>query len=221
MIPGRVLFRPACRYAFAPAAAPPTLCATRVLRQGLAAGATHHGGVARTIRRWESTASATSATSSTQGTADTAASTDTAGTTGSDKTGHIEAGPNESILFFDSESSCCISALPNSLPVLTFSLDLFPLKLSSLLLWRSWDTGELLKRFDSARMSFLDPMSLVKRAIPENGSVKVVEFYPRLKEGGIYVKFTSPSGTSPAEVEGTNALQSVCSGSSCPGHRPC
>jgi hypothetical protein len=82
-------------------------------------------------------------------------------------------------------------------------LDLFPLKLSSVLFWRPWDTGELLKRFDNASLSFLDPISLVKRAIPETAAVKVVEFYPRLKEGGIYVKFTSPSGMSPAEVQGT------------------
>ncbi|SPQ20612.1 4a3461aa-24aa-47d1-8714-2543c9c57da7 [Thermothielavioides terrestris] len=156
MILGRIFFRPASRYGVAGVAA-----SRFSLGRGRSVAATLGNHASRTIRRPESTVS-------------------TAGITGSDNTGHIEAGPNEAILFFD---------------------NLFPLKLSSVLFWRPWDTGELLKRFDNASLSFLDPISLVKRAIPETAAVKVVEFYPRLKEGGIYVKFTSPSGMSPAEVQ--------------------
>jgi hypothetical protein len=89
---------------------------------------------------------------------------------------------------------------------LTLSLDLFPLKLSSMLLWRPWETTELLKRFDSASMSFLDPISLVKRAIPETAPIKVTEILPRLKEGGAYVKFTYPATVSAAQIEGTVTL---------------
>ncbi|KAJ4306638.1 mitochondrial escape protein 2 [Collariella sp. IMI 366227] len=96
------------------------------------------------------------------------------------KTGHIEAESNESIVWFD---------------------NLYPLKLSSVLLWRPWETEELLKRFDSASLSFLDPINLVKRAIPDTVPIKVTEIIPRLKEGGAYVKFSYPVTMSAAEIE--------------------
>ncbi|KAH6851315.1 RNA12 protein-domain-containing protein [Chaetomium sp. MPI-CAGE-AT-0009] len=104
----------------------------------------------------------------------------TSGAVGSDNSGHIDTQPNESILFFD---------------------NIFPLKLSSVLLWRAWETNELLKRFNSASLSFLDPVGLVKRAIPESAPIKVTEIIPRLKEGGAYVKFTYPDNISPADIE--------------------
>ncbi|KAK4101804.1 hypothetical protein N658DRAFT_515568 [Parathielavia hyrcaniae] len=103
-----------------------------------------------------------------------------AGSMGSDKSGHIKAEPNEAILFVD---------------------NLFPLKLSSVLLWRPWDTTELLRRFDSASMGFLDPISVVKRALPESTQIKVTEILPRLKEGGAYVKFTYPATMPVAQIE--------------------
>ena len=71
-----------------------------------------------------------------------------------------------------------------------------------MLLWRAWETSELLKRFNSASLSFLDPIGLVKRAIPESAPIKVTEIIPRLKEGGAYVKFTHPGNMTPAEIEG-------------------
>ncbi|KAK3298047.1 RNA12 protein-domain-containing protein [Chaetomium fimeti] len=104
----------------------------------------------------------------------------TSGTVGSDNSGHIDTQPNEAILFFD---------------------NIFPLKLSSVLLWRAWETNELLRRFNSASLSFLDPIGLVKRAIPESAPIKVTEIIPRLKEGGAYVKFTYPDNISPADIE--------------------
>ena len=85
------------------------------------------------------------------------------------------------------------------------SLDIFPLKLSSVLLWRAWETNELLRRFNSASLSFLDPVGLVKRAIPESAPIKVTEIIPRLKEGGAYVKFTYPDNISPADIEGIHS----------------
>jgi hypothetical protein len=104
----------------------------------------------------------------------------TSGTVGSDNSGHIDTKPNEAILFFD---------------------NIFPLKLSSVLLWRAWETNELLRRFNSASLSFLDPIGLVKRAIPESAPIKVTEIIPRLKEGGAYVKFSYPGNISPADIE--------------------
>lgn len=80
--------------------------------------------------------------------------------------------------------------------------DLFPLRVSSLLLWRPWDTNEMLQRFNSTSLSFLDPVSLVKRAIPETSPVKVTEILPRLHEGGAYVKFAYPRSMSAADIEG-------------------
>ncbi|KAK4243707.1 RNA12 protein-domain-containing protein [Corynascus novoguineensis] len=104
----------------------------------------------------------------------------TSGAVGSDKTGHIDIGPRESILFFD---------------------NIFPLKLSPVLLWRAWETNDVLKRFNNASLGFLDPIGLVKRAIPGTAPIKVTEIIPRLKEGGAYVKFTYPDNMSAAEVE--------------------
>ena len=87
--------------------------------------------------------------------------------------------------------------------------DLFPLRVSSLLLWRPWDTNEMLQRFNSSSLSFLDPVSLVKRAIPETSPVKVTEILPRLHEGGAYVKFAYPRSMSAADIEGM-CTQSFC-----------
>ncbi|KAK3898060.1 RNA12 protein-domain-containing protein [Staphylotrichum tortipilum] len=108
-------------------------------------------------------------------------STASDGAVGTDKSGHIDAEPNESILFVD---------------------NLFPLRVSSLLFWRPWDTSEMLKRFNSTSLSFLDPVSLVKRAIPATSPVKVTEILPRLNEGGAYVKFAYPRNMSAADIEG-------------------
>ncbi|KAK4122519.1 hypothetical protein N657DRAFT_646230 [Parathielavia appendiculata] len=157
MTPGRAQFWPAVRYGSRVSSSTPATC---VLRHRLSATAAIDQR-RRPVRRWESTSTS-------------------AGSVGSDKTGHIEAKPNEAILFVD---------------------NLFPLKLSSVLFWRPWETTELLRRFDSASMSFLDPISLVKRAIPESSPIKVTEILPRLKEGGAYVKFNYPATMSAAQIE--------------------
>lgn len=51
-----------------------------------------------------------------------------------------------------------------------------------------------------------EPLRLVTRAIPDSIPLKVTEIIPRLKEGGAYVKFTYPAGTSAAEVEGMSSI---------------
>ncbi|KAI1499806.1 RNA12 protein-domain-containing protein [Biscogniauxia marginata] len=101
-----------------------------------------------------------------------------------DKSGHIEAAPNESILWLD---------------------NLFPLKLSGLLRapWRSpdQDLSELMNRFENSTLGITNPINLVKRAIPKEVPVKVTEILPRIKDGGAFVKFTHPPNLPAKEVE--------------------
>lgn len=47
----------------------------------------------------------------------------------------------------------------------------------------------------------LEPMTLVKRAIPESIPIKVTEILPRLKDGGAFVKFSHPDAITAQEVE--------------------
>ncbi|KAI1381560.1 RNA12 protein-domain-containing protein [Hypoxylon crocopeplum] len=107
-------------------------------------------------------------------------------TTGEGKSGHIDAAPNESILWID---------------------NLFPLKLSGLLRapWKTpdEDLSELMKRFENSTLGVLDPINMVKRAIPKNAPVKVTEILPRLKDGGAFVKFTYPADVPVKEIETT------------------
>ncbi|KAK4180726.1 RNA12 protein-domain-containing protein [Triangularia setosa] len=142
----------------------PALAATFTARHRLLPALGQH---TRLVRRWQSTV-------------------------GTGNTGHIEAKPNESILFVD---------------------NLFPLKLSSLLLWRPWkaqhDVPEILRKFDKTSLGMFDPVSLVRRAIPDSLSIHITEVIPRTKEGGAYVKFTYPSDASAIEIQAklSQALQ--------------
>ncbi|KAB5585489.1 RNA12 protein [Coniochaeta sp. 2T2.1] len=105
--------------------------------------------------------------------------------TGDKQSGHIAASENEAILFID---------------------NLFPLKFSSFI-WRPWqgdrDLSDLLKRFDNSSLNMMDPINLVKRAIPDKIPMKVTEIIPRLKDGGAYVKFSHPGQITVDEIEGT------------------
>ncbi|KAF5678888.1 mitochondrial escape 2 [Fusarium heterosporum] len=97
--------------------------------------------------------------------------------------GHITKDSNEAILFFD---------------------NIFPLKLSSLLVrpWKSdSDVSDLLRRFETSSLGILDPIRLVKTAIPEDLPITVTEILPRLKDGGAYVKFKYDAPIDPAEIE--------------------
>ena len=70
--------------------------------------------------------------------------------------------------------------------------------------WKSDnDVSDLLRRFESSSLGILDPIRLVKTAIPEDLPIKVTEILPRLKDGGAYVKFMHDSNIDPAEIEGT------------------
>jgi hypothetical protein len=101
--------------------------------------------------------------------------------TGEDRTGHIRATSNEAILFFDSEVYANLS-IGRSLSL----LDIFPLKLTWLLRlpWQvERNLPDLLWRFTNQTLSALEPMALVKRAIPDSVPMKVTEILPRLKDG--------------------------------------
>ncbi|KAK4167289.1 RNA12 protein-domain-containing protein [Cladorrhinum sp. PSN259] len=100
------------------------------------------------------------------------------------KTGHIEANPMESIIYFD---------------------NLFPLKLSSYFFWRPWrsqgDFPKLLKRFNSSTLGMFDPAALIKKAIPKDVPMEIIQIIPRTKEGGAYVKFRYPRYSSAADIQ--------------------
>ncbi|KAK7980721.1 glutathione S-transferase [Apiospora arundinis] len=106
--------------------------------------------------------------------------------TGDEKTGHIAAESNESILWVDT---------------------IFPLKLTGLLRtpWQSpdRDLSELLKRSYTSSLGIMDPINTVKRALPKSDNIKVTEILPRLKDGGAFVKFSHPADVNPKEIAAT------------------
>lgn len=86
-----------------------------------------------------------------------------------------------------------------------FCSDLFPLKLS-FLFRRPWqsdeDIADLLRRFDNSSLGLLDPINLVKRAIPQDIPMKVTEILPRLKDGGAFVKVSHGPEVKAQDLEG-------------------
>ncbi|KAJ2905158.1 mitochondrial escape protein 2 [Zalerion maritima] len=108
--------------------------------------------------------------------------------TGQKKSGHIETGQNERVLFFD---------------------NLFPRKLSPILLRRPFqsqsandnDIAELLKRFNTATLGPTDPIRLLKRSLPEDLPVEVSQILLRLKDGGAFVKFRYPPEATLGDIE--------------------
>lgn len=122
---------------------------------------------------------------------------------GDDRSGHIVAAPNESIIFFD---------------------NLFPLGLSNLI-WRpqqtDQDLSDLLTRFNNSTLGVTDPIHLVQKAIPKDMSIDVTTILPRLKEGGAFLKFSHPAAVKADEI------QSACPTSSMDffwkygGQQPC
>ncbi|OAA76671.1 Mitochondrial escape protein 2 [Akanthomyces lecanii RCEF 1005] len=99
-------------------------------------------------------------------------------------TGHFEVKDNEAILFFD---------------------NIFPLKIINVLRRNESDTelADLMRRFDSSRLGIMDPIRLVKMAIPEDMPIKVTEILPRFKDGGAFVKFRYSSELDPVDIEST------------------
>lgn len=103
---------------------------------------------------------------------------------GENKSGHISAGPNEGIFFFD---------------------NIFPLRLQWLAripfinLERS--VPELLKRVNNPDLAAADPMTVIHRALPDSLPIRVSEIIPRIKEGGAFVKFCHDGTLSQRELE--------------------
>lgn len=60
-----------------------------------------------------------------------------------------------------------------------------------------------MKQWENSTLGVLDPINLVKRAIPKAAPVKVTEILPRLKDGGAFVKFTYPANVPVKEIEST------------------
>ena len=56
---------------------------------------------------------------------------------------------------------------------------------------------------NSPNVALADPLSIIKRALPDGFPVKVTEVMPRVKEGGAFVKFSHEEAILPAELEGT------------------
>ncbi|KAG6003727.1 hypothetical protein E4U21_001780 [Claviceps maximensis] len=104
------------------------------------------------------------------------------------ETGHFQVKPNESLFFFE---------------------NIFPKKLSALLRYPAETDGdmtELLRRFYSSSSNgggSLDPIALVKTAIPDDMPLKVTEILPRLKDGGAFVKVQYDASISPRDIEST------------------
>ncbi len=65
------------------------------------------------------------------------------------------------------------------------------------------DLAGLLRRFESSSLGIMDPIRLVKSAIPADMSLKVTEIMPRLKDGGAFVKVQHDPSVSASEIEST------------------
>ncbi|KIV93150.1 hypothetical protein PV10_04388 [Exophiala mesophila] len=105
---------------------------------------------------------------------------------GEDKTGHILTKPNEGIFFLD---------------------NVFPLKLQwlSRIPYLNPDQflAQSLSKVNNPNIALADPNSIVKRALPDNFPLKVVQVLPRLREGGAFVKFSHDGAITPKELEST------------------
>ena len=62
---------------------------------------------------------------------------------------------------------------------------------------------ELLKKYNNPHVAVVDPVNVIKRAIPDKLPIKVTQIIPRFREGGAYVKFTHQDAIKPDELEAT------------------
>ncbi|KAL5390334.1 mitochondrial escape protein 2 [Paraphaeosphaeria sporulosa] len=102
---------------------------------------------------------------------------------GEDKSGHISAGPDEGLLFFD---------------------NVFPLKIQKLIspTLESDTSSSFLNRVINPLVTGTDPKTVIDKASAKaNISIKATETLLRLNEGGAFVKFTHDGSTSTSEVE--------------------
>ncbi|KAI5864282.1 RNA12 protein-domain-containing protein [Durotheca rogersii] len=58
-----------------------------------------------------------------------------------------------------------------------------------------------MKRFENSTPGSLDPINMVRRAVPDTAPAKVTEILPRLKDGGAFVKFNHPADVPAQEIE--------------------
>jgi hypothetical protein len=63
--------------------------------------------------------------------------------------------------------------------------------------------GKSAERFGIKDASTIDPIGIVRMAIPKDLPVRVTEIIPRIKEGGAFVKFSHDSHLDQKEIEGT------------------
>lgn len=120
--------------------------------------------------------------------------------TGDENSGHINAGPHEGIFFLESNLDP-----PRFGASSDDFADVFPLKLNFILglpFYKSEKSFiQLLSRYQNADIK--GPVTLTEQAIPENLPIKVLEILPRLREGGVFVKFSHDPQVQAAEVEKT------------------
>jgi hypothetical protein len=97
---------------------------------------------------------------------------------GEDKTGHINAGPNEGILFFN---------------------NVFPIQIRKIL---GLPMPRILDRIISPTIAGTDPQGVIERAkVKQNLPIDATEVLPRMREGGAFVKFTHDGSTPTSEIE--------------------
>lgn len=103
--------------------------------------------------------------------------------TGDNKSGHIEAGQDEGIVFLD---------------------NLFPLKLNFIVGYPFEKFfPRILQRLQNPNIAAADPEKMAERALRIPLPIKVTEIVPRLREGGAFVKFSHDPNQSLKEVEST------------------
>ncbi|KAH0538375.1 hypothetical protein FGG08_005024 [Glutinoglossum americanum] len=98
---------------------------------------------------------------------------------GENESGHISAGPNEGILFFD-----------NILPLRLRIAHRLPLNIA-----------EILKGANETAGTTADPASIIREAVPSDASFKITNVLPRMKDGGAFVKFSHGQESSTVEIE--------------------
>ncbi|RMZ77953.1 hypothetical protein DV738_g4171, partial [Chaetothyriales sp. CBS 135597] len=103
---------------------------------------------------------------------------------GEDDSGHILTKQNEGIFFFD---------------------NIFPLRLQWLakipFLNPDRSIPDLLKRVNNPNAVLSDPAGIIQLAMPSSLPLTITEIIPRVRDGGVYVKFSHDSSISPEELE--------------------
>lgn len=73
--------------------------------------------------------------------------------------------------------------------------------------------ADVLQRFETSSLGIMDPIRLVKNAIPKDMELRATEILPRLKDGGAFVKFEHSAaldvGATEGEQEGALLMASL------------